>query len=161
MSFNNELSKLTKEIEILKEEITNLKVENDKKVNSLVKVHLNELDDLKNENVLLRQNLTAMKDSFDATLVKRDEENKVMKQSLVSTKDSFDVTLASQNRHLVQTKEQLEEMINENKSLKIEVSEENERFLLKYKREKERALKFKRENITLLNHQANCDKCCT
>ena len=48
----------------------------------------------------------------------------------------------------------------ENLSHEKEAFEEVNKFQLRYNREKERALKFKKENIALMNHKANCSRCC-
>ena len=52
---------LKKEIENLKEEIDNLKIPNDTRVNTLARVHLKELEDLKTDNRKLHKSLEDLK----------------------------------------------------------------------------------------------------
>ena len=73
---------ITEEISKLRSEISTLKKENDVKINKLVKVHLKELEDLKPENNILKNNFVASKDVSLVTLATMEKDLTEAKQSI-------------------------------------------------------------------------------
>ena len=69
---SEEIKSLIEDIDTLKKEIVNLKVENDIKINNLVKVQLAELEEIRNENEKLKVNLNLSQESFDVALCSKD-----------------------------------------------------------------------------------------
>ena len=71
---NEKIYAISKQVEQLKADIEKLENENDCKVNILVKVHLKELEDLRNENAVLRKTITKNVENFNVTLASKDSE---------------------------------------------------------------------------------------
>ena len=73
---------VTEEIIALKEEVARLKVENDIKINILVKVHLQELNDLKVEKHQILQDVNSEKELLSATLASKEEDLEQARQKI-------------------------------------------------------------------------------
>ena len=71
---SEEVKSLTEEIDTLKREIDNLKTENNTKINNLVKVQLQELEELRSENNVLKLSLQTSREYINVTLVSKDAE---------------------------------------------------------------------------------------
>ena len=86
-STEGEIVRLKKICESLEVEILKLKADNNEKINNLVKVHLTELEQLRKENLDIKQSLHACQELCDATLTKKDDE---IKQAHSISKNKLD-----------------------------------------------------------------------
>ena len=108
---------LTAEIECLKEEIVELKSENERKIEELESFHLLELEDQNKENISIINNLKKIHDKNHIALVEaHTEEVNVLKfqneqlQRTLAFKESLDVTLASKDKDLVKAQAELKQL---------------------------------------------------
>ena len=88
-----------------------MKVENYIKINNLVKVQLGELEEIRNENKTLKQSIHFTRESFNPTLLSKDDELEELnrkylgelqdiKQFFDGKEDSFGVALAAKDSEL-------------------------------------------------------------
>lgn len=117
---------LAAEVKNLKAEIVNLKLENDRKINALVNLHLLELQDLQRENISIKNNLKMSYDKKHKELVEAHaEEVKGLKfqneqlQETLAFKESLDVTLASKDEDLVKVQAELKQLKAANNDLRL------------------------------------------
>ena len=90
---SDEIKTLSEEIDYLKFEITTLKSENDIKIKTLVKVQLSELEELRAMNNILQERLNIDRESFNLTLISKDEETKDLNkrvESLTKEKETLE-----------------------------------------------------------------------
>lgn len=73
---NKEIIDMTEQVKILQAEIVEIKKENDSKINILAKVHLKELEYVKNQNTLLRKALEDKNEYLNVSLAMKDSELK-------------------------------------------------------------------------------------
>ena len=99
---------MTEEIAKLRSEISMLKEENDIKVNNLVKVHLKELEDLRNESHRMKNDLLASKDLFDVTLATMDKDLTKAKQSIKDYEEETATETAEWMKDLDNLRKELE-----------------------------------------------------
>ena len=69
---SEEIKSLIEDVDTLKTEMVNFKVENYIHINNLVKVQLAELEEIRNENEKLKVNLNLSQESFDVALRSKD-----------------------------------------------------------------------------------------
>ena len=89
-------------------------------------------------------------------------ENNILRQNIINFNDATKVTsepLLNLEKENSDLKESLKNVSNQMQDLENETKEEMEQIKNRYKKEKERALLYKRENFTLKNQQANCNIC--
>ena len=186
---SQEIVDLNREIRIVKEDILEIRKANEIKINTLAKVHLGEIEDIKKENNLLKLHnkeiLSMREDMFHEHGTKFEELKKVngkLKQNYEMLQESMNVTIANKDEEVAQAHSKIGQIENSNKGLQNDICafkdhieqinmenlshekeafEEVNKFQLRNNREKERALKLKKkENIALMNHKANCSRCC-
>ena len=168
---------LSKQLEVLKIEIAKIQEENDKRVMILVKVHLKELTDIKQENYALKQELLDRKELFNVTLGAKNKELEKVKAIDVKLEGS-NILLFNENKALTvknvfledtiilkkneinNIKIHMETAIETNKALKDEAKKANEVFLLKCKTINDNHEKVRKASGTVRNHIVMCNKCC-
>ena len=168
---------LSKQLEVLKIEIAKIQEENDKRVMILVKVHLKELTDIKQENDALKQELLDSKELFNVTLGAQSKELEKVKSTDVKL-ESSNILLFNENKALTvknvfledtiilkkneinNIKIHMETAIETNKALEDEAKKANEVFLLKCKTINDNHEKVRKAYGTVRNHIVMCNKCC-
>ena len=168
---------MSKQLEVLKIEIAKIQEENDKRVMILVKVHLKELTDIKQEKDALKQELLNSKELFNVTLGAKNKELEKVKAIDVKLEGS-NILLFNENKALTVKNGYLEDTIilkkNEinkikihmetatetNKALEEEAKKANEVFLIKFKTINDNHEKVRKAFGAVRNHIVMCNKCC-
>jgi chromosome segregation ATPase len=97
----------SKEVEQMKADIAKLKEENDIKINTLAKVHFKELEELRNENIKLRNDMKENSGQYSTSVEQKDSE-------LMQSLENFEVT---KTKYV----ESINELTNEVNTLKLEL----------------------------------------
>lgn len=114
-----------KELNNLKSEISLLKRENDDKINILAKVHLGELNEIRNENKLLIEDLKNAKEQLalkEAIIVSAEENNKMAVERLKKLEDENNVKITSLGSEVEYLKEEVKRL---NKTVTDDTTEHN------------------------------------
>ena len=105
---SKKVKSLTEEIDTLKREIYKLKTENNDKINNLVKIQLQEIEEFRSENNVLKQSLQTNREYINVTLVSKDAEIEGFKEDI----EGLRVQMLRSNNLTIQNRDLIKESKN-------------------------------------------------